>query len=287
MRYPRPRSPDEDDTASPAKKISAGGHNKNEDFSTATPEDSNQSEDQGHLAMERRLRTGLMALQGVLATYEAGEPLPRGLVGGGGILASTPRGSGRDGDESLPSQGLETGRGALEANSAGKASYHSRRKTTSPPGGPEALTVVTDTIPPIITGNPENEGPNRPTEARNSGWSGHGEIPGSLSKQGDGCTVACCQTDENTSRHSEASDLADGEKDAPHPPVASIRGEDAERIENEEREHLQHSQVLCEREGSLVRAVDLEAGAQEARRLASLASTTCRDMDEKEASLLR
>lgn len=66
----------------------------------------------------------------------------------------------------------------------------------------------------------------------------------------------------------------------PHEGLGRARGRD-------DRGSAPVSEVKCEREGAHVRAADLEAGFEEARRLASLTSTACKELEEKGAALSR
>lgn len=362
MRYPRPQSPDQDQTAPPAKKHSGGGLSSNEDIPTETPADSRhvhlgdepnqtehqeQTEDRDHLVVERRLQIGLTTLRRVVASYEAGEPLPRGLGGvDDDILGSTPHGNSRDRDYIMPPHGLKAAqcevarRDTSGANSGVTHAGQKRRKIPSTPGGAEALTGVTGTPRPSTTGDSEKEeggqasetskatppstalasprsqesgtsgskacsspngGNTRSSEASDSGRSeGGGTRSSSLSsKQESGSTLKSNEAVENGSnRRPEPFGFADGSGDAEGhsnedsggPPPGMVNPDEGARdtSNGEVRENLQISPVLCGRDGSLlVRAADLEAGAQEARRLASLAATTCEDLDGKESALAR
>lgn len=332
MRYPRPQSPDKDGTVLPAAK-KPSPENRDEGLPAATPKDLNQSEGQDHLVVERRLQTGLTALQRVVASYEAEEPLPRGLSGVvDDNFFSTCRGNDEDRDESVPSQGLETGSDKLEATTTVKGSGHNTRDTPSTPGGPEALTGSADTTRPTIHGNSENEagqvsetptkstsqsttvpsssrsqesresfgstGGSKPrssskegnhsADASNSDRSEHGGTPSSLSKQENGSPVKSNDAEESLSSHAEVPGLTSRNKDAERAPAAEIPDEDIGKPGNGGiRENLHISPTLCEREGHLLRAVDLENGAQEARRFTSVTAATCKDLSEKEVALLR
>lgn len=341
MRYPRPQSADQDDTASLLNKRSASGQNGNEWFPIVPLEDlrhlllrdeSNQNEDHDQYVVERRLWTGLTALRQVLASYEAEKPLSREFGGVDDMFGSASRGSvDRQRDESPPSQELGTKEGEkFEANSKAKGSVQNGRETPSTPDGAKGLTLVADTKRPT-KGNSENEGTqvsetptkstSRPTatasarsresrsssgstlgsktrsksnegnrfpEAANSGRNEHGGIRRSLSKQEGGSAVISNEADDNVSSLSEAFNRNDRSIGAGGPHASQIPEEDGGRTGNREnRGSLRISPVPCGREGSLVRATDLEAEAQEGRRLASLAATTCEDLDKKEAALSR
>lgn len=333
MRYPRPQSPGIDDTVVPVTKNAAGEQSRDGDLATAKPEGSNQNEDRHDLVVERRLRTGLMALQRVVASYEAGEPLPRGLGGVDDVVVSTCRGNDRDRDESQPSRGLEIDREKLEANTKLEASGHTTRETPSTPGGPQAVAVVTDTTPPPrINGNPDteagqesetpttsisqstipassrspqesrsssgstggsktlsssNEG-NYSADAAKSGRSEHDGTLSNLSKLENGLALTSNDEEQNISSRSQVSGHTDRSNDAERAPTTEIPDVDAGKPSSGgNRESLHTLPILREREGLLVRAVDLENGAQEARRLASVAAATCKDFNEKEAALLR
>lgn len=316
-----------------AKKTPADGQNGNEGFPPGTPQDSNQSEDQDHLPVERQLRTGLEVLQRLVASYEAGEPLPRGSGGVGDVCGSTCRDTDGGREEIVPSQALETERAESEANSDEKeGSDDERRELPSTSGGTEASMVVTDTTrPPPTNGNSEVEGcqeletrttstshstapaSSRPQESTRSSGStdaskqisdchrsaGSGRsagIPTSdrgarggirdslLNKEGGSAVKA----KGDTSSHSEAVGRTISSNDPGGPPALAIPESDAlTRGKRGTRDNRHTSPVLCGREGMLVRAVDLEAGAQEGRKLASLAATARQDLDEKEAALLR
>lgn len=325
IRYPRPLSPDPNDTTASVVP-GCGGRNGNDIFALVASDDPNclrageglsYGEDRDRSLVEPQLWSSVMALRRLVASCESGTPLPRGM-GNTDHIAGNESGSDCWGLHTRrPSQGLETkdklisdgeilrqesldtsaavtddARPPIRQNSLterGRTCKTQRRSASKP-----TLSPPTSSREPCdrYVKEPSNSETrasfkrDHSSDSLRSAGSEDGELR-DVFENWSGPAVRSSKSETDISVLSGAPSRHERSKGEEGSPGQNVARDDAGGEGQVQWARGQTIHSLCREDNTLIRAVDLEAAAEEGRRLGLVAAATCLDMDEEEAALSR
>ncbi|CAM9510455.1 unnamed protein product, partial [Ectocarpus sp. 8 AP-2014] len=326
MRYPRPLSPDPNDTAASVVP-DCGGRNVNDSFALVASHDPNSrrtgvgfsyGEDHDRSLVEPQLWSSVMALGRVVASCESGMPLPRGMRNTNHIAGNESASDHRGWHTKRPSEGLEMNdkmrsdggtlrqesldTSAVETDEAqspirqtslaerGRASKTQRRSASKPTLSPPTRSRESCDRGIKETSISETRASLKryhSSESLLSAGSEDGEPRHDVFENQSGPPVRSRKSETDISVLLGAPSRHEGGKGEDGSPGQIVAGDDARAEGQDQRARGQTIHALCGGDNTLIRAADLEAAAEEGRRLGLLAAATCLDMDKKEAALSR
>ncbi len=326
MRYPCPPPPEEDETASVAKRTSAVGRYGSESLPAVPVEERSgrgglggvsdkKDSESGQCLVESQLRGGLAALLKVLASYEYGNPLPDGSRALDDTLGRESDGDDRGREPPLMSQVSETADKIVsKTNGSGRAVDNEQQDSPPPSYVGEGKQNTAATKRPSVENISERDGDEGGMVPSRSASASHSSAPPSTSPRkssgslGNASSPAGCPTPSKSDTSPEEVHSSCRTKS-----MDLIAGPSEHAVESSDEQdnftgHMEDSgSTEGKRDapgpspatkktdetvgrihgGTRVCAADLEAASKEGERLAGLAAEACEQLEEEEASLIR
>ncbi|CAM9253773.1 unnamed protein product [Ectocarpus sp. 4 AP-2014] len=326
MRYPCPLSLDPNDTTASVVPA-CGGRNEHDCVAWVAPDYPNSlrkgegltyGEDRDRSLVEPQLWSSVTALGRLIASCESGMSLLRRMGKTNHIAGNESARDYSGWHTKWPSQALETKdkmrsdgkiprqessdtcavvtdeeRSAILPNSLterGRACKTQRRSASNPTLSPPTSaresynrgvkeTSISETRASLKRDNS--------SDSLLSAGSEDGQLRPDVSENQSGPPVRSSKSETDISVLFRAPSRHEGGKGEDGSPGQNAAGDDARTEEQDQWASGQTIHSLCGGDNTLIRAVDLEAAAEEGRRLGLLATAMCLNMDEEEAALSR